>query len=117
MPQRNTLILLFAAVIGLAATKPAVIDLQVSPRVASGPTTVTTTITIETHYQNSALCLDWESDIGSAGSHCWTIEGQFAPHQQTYDLKNLPEGHYTIVAQVYRAPVWYDSEPVNITID
>ena len=85
----------------IAALDPSPITLHLSPLVGYRPLTVTARITVEPHYLNRAVCVQWVGEP-LEGQGCWQVEGQYAPRTHYYEIKDLPAGNYKVVALVYR---------------
>jgi hypothetical protein len=79
------------------------VDLQVTPHFSiSVPFTVRTTIHTDPDESARVLCLQWDSDFGDVGSHCFTHEGANAPKTTQWDLLIHSSGEYSIQAALIR---------------
>lgn len=108
----------FIGVLEAVSVGSSSLSLRISPQIAFEPAKVTVIVTLEPHYQNSALCLSWWETREEAfvSADCRSIDGQY--ERRTTQLEYvLGAGEYQFQAAVQRGPQWLKSNIVPVHVE
>lgn len=72
------------------------LQIKLSPHFGNPPQDVRIEIITPANPLNTYTCVNYNSDIGEAGSSCWEMLGDREPVTRLYWLKSLPRGKYEV---------------------
>lgn len=92
------------------------IAIRLYPQVGNAPLAVNVVITVPRNEENRGACLMWDGDVGSAGSSCWTLNGDREPITVYYTIKHLMPGEYQVFAELTRTDKTVKSNIVDVRV-